>query len=70
MVALLAVRFNTDIMQCFDRLMGAGKPYGIALNNVQNKLLHIAYSLVRNDCDFEQNYESRRKDRSVLAISH
>lgn len=70
MAALLAVRFNTDIRQYFDRLMGAGKPYGIALNNVKNKLLHIAYSLVRNDCDFEQDHERRRKERLILAVSH
>lgn len=69
MAALLVVRFNTDIKLYFDRLMSAGKPYGIALNNVKNKLLHIAYSLVKNDCDFELDHERKRKERLALNIN-
>ena len=30
-----------------------GKPYGVILNNVNNKLVHILFSLVLHDCDFE-----------------
>ena len=66
MAALQAVRSNDDIRKYFERLKDAGKPYGIALNNVKNKLLHITYSLIKNDCDFELDYERKRQERLAL----
>lgn len=40
-----------------------GKPYGVILNNVKNKLIHLAFSLVENDTDYEENHEFRRARR-------
>lgn len=40
------------------RLKEAGKPYGVILNNIKNKLIHLVFALVRNDTDFDMNYET------------
>lgn len=40
-----------------------GKAYGVIVNNIANKLLRIAYSLVEHDCDFEANHELLRAER-------
>ena len=45
------------------RLKAAGKPYGIIINNVRNKLIHLVYSLVTNDTDYERNHELLRVHR-------
>ena len=66
MAALQAVRYNPELKCYFERLKEAGKPFGIALNNVKNKLLHIAYSLVNNDRDFELDHERKRRERLGL----
>lgn len=39
------------------RMKANGKPHGVILNNVKNKLLHLSMSLVINDCDYEENHE-------------
>jgi transposase len=43
------------------RLKADGKPYGVIVNNVRNKLIHLVFSLVVNDTDYEKNYEFVRK---------
>ena len=50
-----------EIKEYADRLKKKGKPYGIVVNNVINKLTHIIYSLIKNDCDYEYNHELLRK---------
>lgn len=42
----------------FQRLKAAGKPYGVILNNVKNKLIHLMFALVRNDTDYSADYET------------
>ena len=59
--ALCAIRYNLDIKAYYDRLVAAGKPKGLALNNVRNKLIHIMFSLVKNGCDYEEGHEWKRK---------
>lgn len=52
------------------RLKAAGKPYGVIINNVRNKLIHLVYSLVANDMDYEQNHEflrTMRKDKQRMS---
>ena len=60
--ALCAVKFNEDLRLYYNRLTASGKPAGIAINNVRNKLLHIIFSLVKNDCDYEDHHEWKRKN--------
>ena len=38
------------------RLQAAGKPHGVVINNVRNKLIHLVLSLVTNDADYEANH--------------
>ena len=59
--ALIATLYNPTLKAYHDRLIAAGKPRGVALNNVKNKLLHIIFSLVVHDCDYEENHEWKRK---------
>ena len=45
------------------RMKERGKPYGIIINNVKNKLIHLVFSLVKNDMDYEHNHEFLRVKR-------
>lgn len=58
--AFIATRYNEDIAIYYNRLREKGKPLGVCVNNVRNKLLRIAFSLVQNDCDYEEKHEWRR----------
>lgn len=60
MAAKSAMGSNLEIKAYADRIEKSGKPYGVVLNNVINKMLHIIYSLVKNDCDYEYNHEFLR----------
>lgn len=44
----------------YDRLKAKGKPSGVVLNNIKNKLIHLIYSLVENDVDYEPDHEYMR----------
>ena len=45
-----------------------GKAYGVIVNNIANKLLRIAYSLVKHDSDYEANHEFLRAERMSETI--
>ena len=62
--ALIASLYNPTLKAYYDRLIATGKPRGIALNNVKNKLLHIIFSLVEHDCDYEENHEWKKTVRN------
>ena len=55
---------NGIYREYYDRLATKGKPYGIILNNIKNKLIHLIYSLVENDMDYEDNHEQLRMERN------
>ncbi|WP_417145551.1 transposase, partial [Porphyromonas sp.] len=55
-----AITHNPTLRQYYLRMKAQGKPYGVILNNVNNKLLHILFSLVLHDCDFELDHEAKR----------
>lgn len=59
-----SIRYNAEIKAYADRLLNAGKPYSIVLNNVRNKLVHIAFSLVRTQTDYEKEHERKRRAAS------
>lgn len=42
------------------RKKAEGKPFGVILNNVRNKLIHLAFSLIESDMDYEKNHEFLR----------
>ena len=59
-----AITHNPTLRQYYLRMKAQGKPYGVILNNVNNKLVHILFSLVLHDCDFELDYETKRTARA------
>lgn len=59
--ALVAIKHNPDMMRYYLRLVNSGKHRNIALNNVKCKLVHIAFSLVRNGQYYEAYHEEKRK---------
>ena len=54
--ALAAVNFNQHIASYYSRLIARGKKKQVALNNVKNKLVHIATAMVKNKQVFDKNY--------------
>ncbi len=55
--AQIAVMHNPRMRDYYARLIAIGKHQGVAMNNVRNKLVHILFSLVKHDCDYETNHE-------------
>ena len=55
--ALAAVRFNQGIASYYSRLIARGKKKQVALNNVKNKLIHIATAMVKNKQVFDENHK-------------
>ena len=48
MPALVAARFNPDMIRVYDRLVGAGKPPKVATTAVMRKLAVLANALLRD----------------------
>ena len=61
--AHVAARLNPDMVDYRLRMEEKGKPHGVIITNIANKLLHIIYALAKNDCDFEKGHEKVRKER-------
>lgn len=55
--ALAAVNFNQGIASYYSRIIARGKKKQVALNNVKNKLVHIATAMVKNKQVFDKNYK-------------
>ena len=51
------IRENGIYHAYYLRLKDKGKPYGIIINNARNKLIHLVFSLIHNDMDYEQDHE-------------
>ena len=60
---MCAKRYNEDIKAYYERLLAAGKPRRVAINDVRNKLVRIMYALAQNDCDYEPKHEEQHKQR-------
>jgi len=57
------IRENGIYHDYYLRLKEKGKPYGIIINNARNKLIHLVFSLVQNDMDYEHDHEAIRTQR-------
>ena len=64
--ALHTIAVNGIFHEYYQRLIDAGKPRPVAFNNVKNKLLHLAMSLIRNDMDYEENHTHKWTRRDTL----
>ena len=64
--ATVVIKTNRELRQYYDRLLSNGKHKKIAQNNLKHKIIHIAFSLVMNDCDYEENHEYKRAERNKI----
>ena len=67
--ALIAARCDEEMAKYYLRLKEAGKPFGVCVNNIRNKMIRVIYSLVQNDCDYEANHEWLRKEKKLKLVS-
>ena len=56
MPALVALRYNPDIVAMKERLTKAGKPKMVIVGAAMRKLIHIIYGVLKNQRPFEANY--------------
>ena len=49
----------------FLRMKAQGKPYRVIINNVRNKIIHLVFSLVTNDTDYEKDHEFLRTQKKI-----
>ena len=59
------IKENGIYREYYLRMNAKGKCYGVILNNVKNKLLHLSVSLIANDMDYEENHELLRGKRAI-----
>ena len=57
------IRENGIYHDYYLRLKEKGKSYGVIINNARNKLIHLVFSLVANNTDFEKKHELLRRQR-------
>lgn len=56
MAAKTAVRHNVEYSLYYQKKKNEGKPHFVIMNNIANKILRTAYSLVQNKEKFNKNY--------------
>lgn len=59
------VRSHGIYYNYFLRMKAQGKPYRVIINNVRNKIIHLVFSLVTNDTDYEKDHEFLRTQRKI-----
>jgi len=57
MAARSASKTNPVFVEYFEHLTARGKPKALTYNNLKNKILVIAYKLIQDDSDFDENYK-------------
>lgn len=61
--AHIAAMHNKDMVSYRERMTQRGKAMGVIINNIVNKLLRVVFSLIKNDCNFEENHEFKREEQ-------
>lgn len=59
-----AIQFDDKMRSYFDRLIEKGKPKGVAYNNVKSKMIHIIYTMVKNQTMYDEDYDVNKNDKS------
>lgn len=58
--AKAAILFEPRFRDYYQSLISRGKPHGVAMNNVKNKIIHIVTALAVNNTKFSKTYEEYR----------
>ena len=64
MSAMVAIRYNEQIKEFYDRLKENGKHTTVAQVAVMKKLVVIAHSLYKNDCSYDEEFYKNKKLKS------
>lgn len=67
LATLSAVRHNPIIRTFYQRLIERGKLKQVALCAAARKLLHLAWAVVKKECDFDPNYTQRQQSKDLVA---
>lgn len=63
--ATRAIQYDDKIGNYYNRLIKEGKNKGVAYNNVKNKMIHIVFTMVKNQTMYDNNYDVNKKDKNV-----
>ncbi len=58
--ALAAALYNPRLKAYYQRMLLMGKPKLVILNNIKNKLLHIAFSMIKHRTLYDNDFEMHR----------
>lgn len=57
-----AVVHNEKISVYYDKLIERGKKKGVALNNVKSKMIHILFTMVKDQTMYDPNYDVKKNE--------
>ncbi len=70
MSAMVAIRYNNEIKQFYDRLKDNGKHTTVVQVAVMKKMIVIAHSLYKNNCDYDALFYQKQCGRyEQMALS-
>lgn len=59
-----AIQYDDKTGNYYNRLIKEGKNKGVAYNNVKNKMIHIVFTMVKNQTMYDDNYDVNKKDKN------
>jgi len=59
--AMAAIRTNSRLRAYYQRKIDEGKPQAVVLNNLRNKIVHIAFAIIRTGEAYDDNYSRELK---------
>lgn len=60
-----AIVNNKKIGRYYDRMIDKGKTKGVAYNNVKSKMIHIVFTMVQNQTEYDPLYDVKKKDKNL-----
>lgn len=57
-----AIQCDKKLGDYYNRLIEKGKHKGVAMNNVKNKMIHVVFTMVKNQTVFDANYDVKKND--------
>lgn len=67
--ATRAVQYDDKIGSYYNRLIKEGKNKGVAYNNVKSKMIHIVFTMVKNQTMYDENYDVNKKDKNIKGVT-